>query len=247
MKFIFDVAFLPSEKLEEHDVRIVVDLLRATTQIATFFDLGGSVLVPASEVDDAFALKERLGEDWKIMGERGGLPCEGFDFGNSPTELMKAQVFPEHAIITTSNGTRALKRAAEGCQRVLAGCARNAEAVCWDALSHGARIGILCSGRHGEFSLEDTLCAGMLVEKLLALAPTCGGEETELTDGAMAAMALQKSFGPDITNACLDSKHGKILCDLGFKEDILFCCKTDESSAVPVLRDFNGVTVLVGR
>ena len=50
MKYIFDVAFLPSEVFKDHDVRIVVDLLRATTQITTFFDGGGSVLVPLKEV-----------------------------------------------------------------------------------------------------------------------------------------------------------------------------------------------------
>ena len=82
MKYTFDVAFLPCEALKKHDARIVVDLLRATTQITTFFDMGGEVLVPVTEVDEAFAMKEKLGEDWKIMGERGGLPAPGFDFGN---------------------------------------------------------------------------------------------------------------------------------------------------------------------
>ena len=99
---------------------LVVDLLRATTQITTFFDGGGNVLVPLRDVDEAFRMKERLGEEWKIMGERGGLPAPGFDFGNSPLELLDAGV-PEFAIITTSNGTRALMRAADGCRRVLAG------------------------------------------------------------------------------------------------------------------------------
>ena len=66
MKYTFDVAFLPCEALKKHDARIVVDLLRATTQITTFFDMGGEVLVPVTEVDEAFAMKEKLGEDWKL-------------------------------------------------------------------------------------------------------------------------------------------------------------------------------------
>ncbi|EHL69816.1 2-phosphosulfolactate phosphatase [Cloacibacillus evryensis] len=246
MKYIFDVAFLPSEVLKEHDVRVVVDLLRATTQITTFFDGGGNVLVPLRDVDEAFRMKERLGEEWKIMGERGGLPAPGFDFGNSPLELLDAGV-PEFAIITTSNGTRALMRAADGCRRVLAGCARNAEAVCWDAICSGKNIGIVCAGRNGEFSLEDTVCAGMLVEKLLALAPANGAEEMELTDGAMSAMALWHSFGPDITAVCQESTHGKILSGLGFDNDLFFCGEVDASSTVPVLKDVDGVPALVGR
>ena len=246
MKYIFDVAFLPSEVFKDHDVRIVVYLVRATTEITTFFEGGGSVLVPLKEVEAAFEMKERLGKDWKIMGERGGLPAPGFDFGNSPLELLEAGV-PEFAIITTSNGTRALMRAAEGCGRVLAGCARNAEAVCWDALCSGNNVGIICAGRNGEFSLEDTVCAGMLVEKLLALAPANGAEEMELTDGAMSAMALWHHFGPDITAVCQESTHGKILSGLGFDNDLFFCGEVDSSSTVPVLKDVDGVPALVGR
>lgn len=246
MKYTFDVAFLPCEALKKHDARIVVDLLRATTQITTFFDMGGEVLVPVTEVDEAFAMKEKLGEDWKIMGERGGLPAPGFDFGNSPLELQAAGA-PEHAIITTSNGTRAIMRAVNGCGHVIAGCARNAEAAAWDALCAGPSVGIICAGRNGEFSLEDTICAGMLVEKLLALAPSNGAEEMELTDGAMAALSLRQSMGSDITAVCQESAHGKILSGLGFDNDLFFCAEVDASSTVPVVREISGVPAIVGR
>ena len=105
----------------------------------------------------------------------------------------------------------------------------------------------VCAGRNGEFSLEDTVCAGMLVEKLLALAPANGAEEMELTDGAMSAMALWHSFGPDITAVCQESTHGKILSGLGFDNDLFFCGEVDASSTVPVLKDVDGVPALVGR
>lgn len=246
MKYIFDAAFLPCEALKDNDVRIVVDLLRATSQISTFFDMGGEVLVPVTEVDAAFEMKKKLGDDWKIMGERGGLPAPGFDFGNSPLELQAAGA-PLQAIITTSNGTRALMRASEGCERVITACVRNAEAAAWDAICSGSKIGIICAGRNGEFSMEDTVCAGMLIEKLLALAPSNGGTEMELTDGAMAAMALWHSFGPDMTKVCQESEHGRILSSLGFDNDIFFCTEPDASSTVPVLRDVDGVKAIVGR
>ncbi|MEG1602844.1 MAG: 2-phosphosulfolactate phosphatase, partial [Cloacibacillus sp.] len=142
MKYIFDAAFLPCEALKEHDVRVVVDLLRATTQITTFFDAGGEVLVPVTEVDAAFEMRDQLGGDWKIMGERGGLAAPGFDFGNSPLELSAAGA-PQNAIITTSNGTRAIMKASEGCAHVIAACARNAEAAAWDAICSGTNIGVL--------------------------------------------------------------------------------------------------------
>lgn len=238
MRYIFDVVFLPTEKMREHDCRIVVDLLRASSQITAFFDAGGVELIPACEVEEAFSLRDALGPGWKILGERGGMAVPGFDFGNSPLELM-GRGAPERAVITTSNGTRALLRAAEDCKRVLVGCARNAEAAAWDAVCSGTDIGVVASGRNGGFSIEDTVCAGMLVEKMLALAPENGAAEMELTDGAIAAMALWHHFNSDIEAVCMESEHGRVLQGLGFADDIFFCCETDASAVVPrlVLRD----------
>ena len=246
MKYIFDVAFLPTGSLKKHDCRLVVDLLRATSQITTFFDVGGEMLVPVEKLEESFALQARLGKEWKLMGERGGLPAPGFDFGNSPLELRNAGA-PEHAIITTSNGTRAIMKACDDCSKVRMACARNAEAAAWDALCSGSSIGIICSGRNGEFSMEDTVCAGMLVEKLLALSPKNGGEEMTLTDGAIAAMALWHNFGPDIAQVCMESEHGRILQDLGFTNDIFFCGEIDETATVPRVAEHDGMKVLVGR
>ena len=133
MKYIFDVAFLPSESLKEHDCRVVIDLLRASTQITTFFDCAGEILIPVLETEESFRLKSELGDEWELMGERGGHPAPGFDFGNSPLELSSAGA-PKKAVITTSNGTRAIMRAAENCTNVSIACERNAEAAAWDAL-----------------------------------------------------------------------------------------------------------------
>ncbi|MDO4987776.1 MAG: 2-phosphosulfolactate phosphatase [Synergistes sp.] len=246
MKYVFDVAFLPSEKLKEHEVRIVVDLLRASTQITTFFDCGGSVLLPVKELKEAADLRDKLSGDWKVMGERGGVKPEDFDFGNSPVELMQSGA-PDNAIITTSNGTNAILSAVSGCERVVVGCARNAESVCWDAICSGKNIGIICAGQNGEFSLEDSVCAGMMIEKLLALAPSNGADEMELTDGGMSALALWHSMGPCISEVCSQSAHGKTLSELGFDNDIFFCGEIDESSTVPLLTEKYGMYAIIGR
>ena len=246
MKYLFDVAFLPTESLKKHDIRLVVDLLRASTQIVTFFDAGGELLLPVAEVGEALALKEKMGDGWKVMGERGGLPAPGFDFGNSPLELKDAGA-PQNAVITTSNGTRALMRAAQDCSAVRVACARNAEAAVWDALCTGTTVGIICAGRNCEFSLEDSVCAGMLVEKLLALSPKNGGTEMELTDGAMAALSLWQQMGPDLTQVCMDSTHGRIIQELGFTNDVFFCAETDETAVVPRLSEYQDRKALVAR
>ena len=246
MKYTFDFSFLPGESLRSHDCRIVVDLLRASSQIVTFFDCGGEVLLPIGGVREAFELRDTLGDEWKLMGERGGRAPEGFDIGNSPS-VLKATGAPAKAIMTTSNGTRTIARAAADCKQVLVGCARNAEAVAWDALCRGADIGIIASGRNGGFSMEDTVCAGMLTELLLALAPKNGAESIELTDGAIAASALWRYFGRDLEAVSMESEHGRNLQELGFAADIRFCCEAGASAVVPRISLQNGLyTITAG-
>ncbi len=183
--------------MERHDFcRLVVDLLRASTQITTFFDCGGGSLIPCAGKEEALRIKEEMGPDWILMGEIGGIMIPGFDFGNSPVEITRRGA-PENAVITTSNGTKTLLAAAQDCPEVRVACARNAEAAAWDAICSGKHICVVASGRNGRFSLEDTVCAGMIIEKMLALAPSNGGTEMELTDGAITAMALWHHFGPE--------------------------------------------------
>lgn len=235
MKYLFDAVLVPSETMDTHDCRLVVDLLRASTQMTTFFEYGGSKLIPCADSDEAFRMKAEAGPGWMLMGERGGVMVPGFDYGNSPLELTRRGA-PENAIMTTSNGTKALLAAASGCPEVRIACARNAEAAAWDALCSGRRICTVASGRNGKFSIEDAVCSGMIIEKMLALAPSNGGTEMELTDGALTAMALWHHFGPDLASLCMESEHGRILQELGFGEDIFFCAEIDSSAIVPYYR-----------
>ena len=119
--------------------------------------------------------------------------------------------------------------------------------MAWDALCCGSRIGVVAAGRDGEFSLEDSACAGLLVEKMLALAPSNGADEIELTDGAIAALAVWQRLGPDLEAISAESEHGRILRALGFRDDISFCCETDSTATVPKVSDFKGITAIVGR
>jgi 2-phosphosulfolactate phosphatase len=238
VKYKIDAALLPSEKLKEHDCRVVIDLLRAATQMAVFFELGGEVLYPVSGKSEAFGAVRALGSDWKLMGESGGLKIEGFDYGNSPLELIEAGA-PKKAVICTSNGTGAILTAASGCRRVIVACARNASAAVKAAAELGERIGFVPSGRNGEFSLEDTACAGMLVEKSAELAKE-RGNTAEFTDGAKASMTLWHSGGA-LEEICRESEHGRILRSIGFERDIEFCAETDKCGAVPCVEFDKGL------
>ena len=86
----------------------------------------------------------------------------------------------------------------------------------------------------------------MLVEKMLRLAPSAGATEMELSDSAIAAVALWHRLGPDLEAVCLESEHGLDLRRLGFTEDIILCAERDVSAVVPRLTSPEGYPLLTG-
>ncbi len=127
----------------------------------------------------------RGGNKTLLMGERNALPPPGFDLGNSPLELSPSLLASRPAaVMATTNGTRALLKASAAGVPVYAVCARNAEATVRAALETGDRIGILCAGLHGRAALDDTACAGILVEHLVS------SGAADLMDGAQMALSV---------------------------------------------------------
>ncbi len=83
---------------------------------------------------------------------------------------------------------------------------------------------ILCSGNNNFFSLEDSVCAGMLISELIDREI----KRVELTDASMSAMTLFKSFGKNIFKMLSETDHGKLLIENGFKDDLKACAELDE-------------------
>ena len=168
-----DVAFQPAELAPGEAAGrtvVVVDILRFTTTACAALQAGARAVVPAASTEEAMQLARTLGpEDVLLGGERGGRKIEGFALGNSPLEMTPAAVAGKLLVMTTTNGTRALL-AVQGAETVYLGSAANF-GVLGARLREGfARTGellIVCSGREGQFALDDAYCAGRLVEATL--------------------------------------------------------------------------------
>ena len=72
---------------KDTDTAIAIDVIRAFTTSAFAFSQGAHEIALVSAVEYALKLKARFPHAL-IMGEDGGHPVEGFDFGNSPTLLL---------------------------------------------------------------------------------------------------------------------------------------------------------------
>ena len=237
-----DAVLSPAEDIPDMDCWLVMDLLRATTNIVHFFHLGGKLLLPVEGVEEARKIKRTGGHDWLLMGERGCVAPHGFDMGNSPLEYSRELVERKpFAILTTTNGTKAALKAGEKGVPAYAACARNAAAAVEKALASGRRIGLLCAGSEGRMTLEDAVCCGLLVDIM-----TKKDEPVRMSDGALAALDIWKSCGGILAKGVEKARHCIILRELGFGKDVDFCCETDKTETVPGLSFRDGYHAFVG-
>src|SRR5688572_17091722 len=104
-----DVCFSP-ELLHLYDlsgkVAVVVDVLRATSSMVTAFAHGIEKIIPVSTLDDCLNLKKT---GYLTAAERDGRKAEGFDLGNSPFSYMEAGIKGKTLVMTTTNGTHAIR------------------------------------------------------------------------------------------------------------------------------------------
>jgi 2-phosphosulfolactate phosphatase len=214
------VAFTPDEEAAA-PVGIVVDVLRATSTIAQALASGYRRVFCCAEIEDARRLRGEI-EGSLVGGERDAKRIEGFDVGASPREFLEPRA--DTLILSTTNGTRTILRAAERCEVVLLGSLLNLTAVATEARDRGEDVAVFCAGFKGAFALDDAYCAGRIVALLGA----------ERSDAAIAAEVIAGSY-PDAHSALLARTYGPP----GLEEDILFCSR---ESVLPVVPRLAGVT-----
>jgi 2-phosphosulfolactate phosphatase len=93
-----------------HDTVIVVDVLRSFTTAAVALANGATAVYPVESLAAASQLASRIERSVSVGAMAGGNPAPGFDFGNSPSELMRANLAGRTIVISTAAGVRALHR-----------------------------------------------------------------------------------------------------------------------------------------
>lgn len=228
-------------------VAVAVDVLRATTTIAHALAAGCVAIRPCAELDEARRAAGELPAGRVLLGgERGGLPVPGFDLGNSPREYTAARCKGMTLVLSTSNGTRAILRAAEA-ERVLVGAFVNFSAVCEQVLRDARPLHVVCAGDGGAPCLEDALFAGALVEVL------CEEQDVRLNDSARLAWDCFENHGRILQGALEVSAGGVQLRAIGAAADIPLAAEVDRFALVPELRreplrlEVGAVGIVAGR
>lgn len=230
-KYRVEVCFSPEEfdlYKQEYTAVVAIDVLRATTAICTAFQYGAEKMIPVSTVEEAKALKD---QGFLAGAERNGRIVDGFDFGNSPYSYMGENIKGQTLVLTTTNGTKAINRAAKT-HNVYVGALVNLDAVIKLLKDQPTDVLLLASGWQGKFNLEDSICAGAITEALLE-----SGLYKSDEDSTIAAMFLFKKAKDNYFGFLKASSHRRRLKNLNLNEDIKYCLTPNQTDVIPVYRD----------
>ncbi len=93
-----------------NDTVVVIDVLRSFTTAAVALQRGAQAIYPVEGIAAAIALADRLDQALSIGAIGGGDPAPGFDFGNSPAQLLDADLAGKKIVMSTAAGVRGLQR-----------------------------------------------------------------------------------------------------------------------------------------
>ena len=226
-----DVLFSPvqvDELFFTGKTTVVIDVLRASSTIITALTNGAKEVVPVGTVEFAVKVSGGIfGGQTLLGGERNTKKIEGFALGNSPSEYTKEIVSGKSIVFYSTNGSRAIVKAKYSANLFVCSF-NNLNALAKHLKKLNEDVIILCSGNNNLFNLEDSICAGMLINELVAL-----NKKVEFTDSSIGAMTLFKLFGKNIFKMLSEADHGRLLIENDFKDDLKACAELDSSEVIP--------------
>jgi 2-phosphosulfolactate phosphatase len=203
-------------------VVVVVDAFRASTTITVLVSKGARV-VPVASVEEAASVKTDI-----RIGERGSAKVEGFDFGNSPTEILGSDIpSGSKIVLSTTNGTRVVE-AARGARTILTGAFINASILAEELAGgahDGAEVVVVGCGWEGRRASEDEAAAGAILHRLHSRGAELDGRARRVVEGYLSRPV----------QALGNNSAARRLKLLGYEQDIEFCLAEDVVPVVPRL------------
>ncbi|HIK54980.1 MAG TPA: 2-phosphosulfolactate phosphatase family protein [Synechococcales cyanobacterium M55_K2018_004] len=234
--FVFHTPELtPTDRVP--DCAIAVDVLRATSTMATALASGAEAVQVFSDLNQLLEVSSHWPIDKRIRaGERGGSKVEGFDFGNSPLGCTAEVVGGRRLFISTTNGTRALT-CVQRASTVLAAALINRKATVDYLLEHRPEtIWIVGSGWEGAFALEDTVCAGAIAHSLMTQL-NLSLDEFAGNDEVIGAVSLYQTWKDRLYDLLCHASHGKRLLRLECYDDLKYCACLDILDVIPIQQE----------
>lgn len=212
-------------------VVVVIDMFRATSVIVTALSNGCKEVIPYLTIEETLESASKLKrENYILGGERRAVKIEGFDLSNSPLEYTEDVVKDKTVLMTTTNGTRTLTKSL--CAKtIFIGAMINAKAVSRKLIEINEDVIIINAGTNGNFSMDDYICSGYIINELLK-----SDKGLELTDIANTANIIYEGHS-DIMSYVKQATHYSVMKSLKLDNDIHYCTQKSIINIVPEYKD----------
>ena len=206
---------------------VIIDVLRATSTIATALYNGAKCVIPVDSVAKCIELGRQI--DGITAGERDGKIAEGLEHGNSPFEYPREFVGGKTLVLTTTNGTKLLHMALDrGAGQIITGSFPNLNSVCQYLLSQNLPVVLGCAAWKDRVNIEDLLFAGAVINKVKQqFYINC--------DSSQIAETLYLEAKPDLYEFMKrkNASHYQRLTNYGLEKDIRYCLTPDGADVLP--------------
>lgn len=214
-----------------NSIVVIIDVLRATSTIATALYNGARSVIPVDSVSRCIEIGRQI--EGITAGERDGQIAEGLKYGNSPFEYPREFVEGKTLVLTTTNGTRLLHMALDkGAKEIVTGSFPNLSAVCDHMMTSQQNVILGCAAWKDRVNIEDMLFAGAVIARIRKhFSINCDSSHIAET---MYEKAKKDLFAFMKKN---DASHYHRLMGFGLEKDIRYCLAADGANVLPVYED----------
>ena len=216
---------------------VIIDVLRATSTIATALHNGAKAIIPVDSVAECIRIGKQI--EAITAGERDGQVAEGLEYGNSPFEYPLSFVKGKTLVLTTTNGTKLLHMALEkGAPEIITGSFPNLSAVCAHLIKKNKNVVLACAAWKDKVNIEDNLFAGAVIKNI-------GEHFSILCDSSQMALTLYKAAENDMFEFMKEhnASHYHRLINYGLEKDIRYCLTSDAANVLPLYKEGKLVSI----
>ena len=211
-----------------NSIVVIIDVLRATSTIATALYNGARSVIPVDTVGRCIDIGKQI--HGITAGERDGKIAEGLVYGNSPFEYPREFIEGKTLVLTTTNGTRLLQMALDkGAKEIITGSFPNLSAVCDHLIEMNQNVMLGCAAWKDRVNMEDMLFAGAVITNIRKnFSINC--------DSSHLAETVYKKADRDLFGFMKknDASHYHRLMGFGLEKDIRYCLTADGANVLPV-------------
>ena len=209
-----------------HAVVVIIDVLRATSTIATALHNGAKCVIPVDSVAKCIELGRQI--DGITAGERDGMVAEGLEHGNSPFEYPRPFIAGKTLVLTTKLLHMALDR---GAGQIITGAFSNLRSVCNYLIDQNLPVVLACAAWKDKVNIEDLLFSGAVIHQVKDhFSINCDSSQIAET------LYLEANANNDMFEFMKNknASHYHRLMGHGLEKDIRYCLTPDTAPVLPL-------------